>query len=604
MAIGVRIAGQDITTLENSVNISERVNERSSASLVAQSKLSDSVRIKKRDTVVLYDTVTTDVLFAGFVDKVKEKQIGQTGAVRNHSIICVDNHYLADKRIVAAAFENKTVTQILTTLLNGKAAEEGIHFTADSIDGGDTVNVFATTFNYQSLSKVFDKLAERAACDWWIDKDRKFWFKRTGAVSSGLTVDDSMVFNAGLAVEQDAHQYRNKQYIRGGRGTTDIRTETYNGDGKRTTFTVGFPLAKKPALTVNSIAVDEALVGVKGVDADNGYFHWFWAKNSTEVIAAYSRPKLQATDVLQIDYQGYYSIVVVSQESNQIGQLGTQEGTSGIVESMDTEVNLDNKDEIYEVANSKIRRYAQENGKVTAVVMDSRFHAGQLVNVSLTAEDIVDTDYLVESVDVFEQYPQVCYKLVLVKGYIHSTWAQLFSRLNTDTTDAKEDNGLLEVVILPASKTKTWLNSENPNTMRDTVVGAGVRVGTVKAFPMFNNENRNTVMHVYDAQGQQITAVNVAKRTYTENTIVSLFIVPTSQGQGDWAEIGFNSGAGGQVQTVTFPEVRSKTIYDEVQMELTDIKGWEELAAWLWSDLAAQTWAEIQTYTWGDFFGM
>jgi hypothetical protein len=574
LAVKIIVNGTERTMKENTLNIKHKVNERSIASFVLVSDTMDNVRITKRQQVRISEDNGSATIFAGFVDTVVEKNVG-TGNKRYHQITCVDNHYLVDKRIFAGAYENTTIKDIVIDVVTQKLLEEGITYTDESIDGGWGVVVKVQTFNYKRCDQVFDKLAERSGCDWWIDKDKVLYFKKLGSQAVGKSVTEDIIQEGSLKTKNNAHLYRNRQFIKGGRSLTDERTENFKGDGEKQTFTVGFPIAKKPTISLNSVEIDGALIGIKGLDDDDGSKDWFWTSNSNELTQAMNGTKLTASDTIAVTYKGYFSTIIISQDTKEITVLKGEEGSSGIVEYVDNEPNLDDKSEIFEVANSKLNKYKATSNKITFNTTDSGFTVGEIVNVNIPSEGIVnDNDYLVESITVKENYPVTWYNISLVKGFIHKSWAKAFTSFNNDQVDELIDMDAVEMVILPAFYEKTWVQSDQLNLMRETYTNETLIVGSIDAYPMILFEERNTKIEIYDVNDLLLDSVVATQTIFGTGIQTTVFVVPTSMAVGEWKEIHVLGGANDDVLFQVISERRTKTNFDELQIQLTDIKGW------------------------------
>lgn len=79
--------------------------------------------------------------------------------------------------------------------------------------------------------------------------------------------------------------------------------ETRQGDGKRRDFTMGFPLAQAPVITVNG---QEQTVGVKGVDASK---QWYYAVDDVVIAQDHDAAPLNAADTLVVAYTGLFPLI-------------------------------------------------------------------------------------------------------------------------------------------------------------------------------------------------------------------------------------------------------------------------------------------------------
>src|SRR5258708_10692802 len=74
--------------------------------------------------VQIYDQISV-LAFSGYIKQPQERKPGfQTSLI--HTITCTDQHRLADKRVVAAAYPNKTSRFMVLDIYNNILASEGV----------------------------------------------------------------------------------------------------------------------------------------------------------------------------------------------------------------------------------------------------------------------------------------------------------------------------------------------------------------------------------------------------------------------------------------------------------------------------------------------
>lgn len=121
MGFDITIDGVSVATkcLKDSLTIDDRIEARSVAYFTLVDETASDT-YNKGQAVAIYDD-ETELCFGGFIDTSAEEYISsKTG--KFYKIQCVDNHYLADKRIAAEAYESHIdVTGIATTEAFGTA---------------------------------------------------------------------------------------------------------------------------------------------------------------------------------------------------------------------------------------------------------------------------------------------------------------------------------------------------------------------------------------------------------------------------------------------------------------------------------------------------
>jgi hypothetical protein len=357
-----------------------------------------------------------------------------------HNISCTDWIYLADKKIVAKAY-NVIYVYPDSSLQPGEDTFPGIPFSAGSVvrdlianyltDDGvtpgviqDGPNISAVVYNYIPVTQCLESLAELAGFEFNIDVDKKLNFFARDTNYNAIVIDEqSDIIN--VQVEESAEDYRNKQYVRGGKGVTDIQYEYKKGDGTQKTFTIPLPLAKEPRIYVNAV---RQKVGIKELETGK---QWYWNKGENFITQDESGTPLTSADMITIEYEGLYDLVVISYDNEEIDRMKNIEGGSGIHENIYDVSDITGADAAFETANAKLRRYAKVGNKITFTTKLDGLNIGQLIHVKFDSYGI-DSDYLIESVKISElgtHDSRALYDVSLVDGKASGGWAEFFKKL-------------------------------------------------------------------------------------------------------------------------------------------------------------------------------
>jgi len=165
------IAGIDKTNIIDlkTLRIEDTINERSIATF-SLNDLSNTVNIQRGQTVEMIHN--GEKVFGGTIDRiVKQKPSGGT-IERAYKVECVDYHQIADRRIVAEAYDNKTAEYIVNDIITKYLSSEGI--TAVNVQEDPTI--VRAVFNYIKASRALDELSELVGYSWWIDADKGLHF--------------------------------------------------------------------------------------------------------------------------------------------------------------------------------------------------------------------------------------------------------------------------------------------------------------------------------------------------------------------------------------------------------------------------------------------
>jgi hypothetical protein len=438
----VVIDGNAVTTLAGTLQIQNTIGKRSQASFTVHSDT--NTHFLQYQQVQIYDASGT-LVFNGYITQPKEQKPGFQSSLI-HTITCVDQHYLADKRRVVASYINKTCGYIVHDLINNILSQEGV--TVGEIDDGLTPSLTlypglslypggsiglipSATFVYCKVSEALDALAKQASASgipyyWQIDQNKKLWFVPYTAVVNSTLVDGTQIeqVQSPCTVQRANPTYRNGQYVIGGYQQTVTQTETRNGDGNTQSWTMGYQLAAAPTITVNGVS---KTVGLKGA---SGY-NYYWAQGDPVVTQDSSGTKLTSSDTLQVVYVGQYPSIVYAQNDGQIAYQASIDGTSGIIEDVEQDDTLTSLSNGLSEAGQLLTRYAQQGVQLQFTTMQTGFSQGQLVTVNLPMHGLYSAQMLIESVQASDQIDgiNIWYTVTAVQGPYDTSWVDFFSAL-------------------------------------------------------------------------------------------------------------------------------------------------------------------------------
>jgi len=424
-----------------------RIEERS----VAQFTIVDtagSASYQKGQPVTIYDATDTRI-FGGVIDTVETIPMSPAGGLF-HFIRCADWHYLADKRLVAESYEDKTCGFIVDDIFDDYLDEEGV--TIGNIELGATL--IEAVFNYVYASDAYDALAEKAGKIWFIDENKALYFqdRDTTAAPWDATTDEMIKGTAKLLGGNSL--YRNRQYIRGGRATTLLQTEKFVADGEQNAFTVSFPIAKVPTF-VEVNAVDKTPLGIKGLDAP-GDFASYWSKGD---------PTIYLTDVptagwiVEIRYYGMFDVLVLVEDDDAIdAQLAIEGAGTGYVDSIADEPKLTDKDASIDSGKAKLAKYGVTGKRFTYQTVDTGLKPGQLQTIDYPTLGINSESFLIEAVTIRGLGSLITYDIVAISGPEVGSWQQYFKALASQKQEVIDrlNVGSEQVLIILVARDETW----------------------------------------------------------------------------------------------------------------------------------------------------
>lgn len=451
-AILVTVSGQRVETLVGNFTIEDRIQERSIARFAVRDD--EGAKVFQRGQPVQVKNKDNEKLFTGFIDSASEVVI-PGGTAKIHSISCTDNHYLADKRVVAKVYFNRTAGYIVNDLITTYLAEEGIM--AGTIEDGPTFT--NTVFSYISVSQAIGSLAEKSGNFWWyIDLDRKLHFRPFAALPAPWMASASDMKEGSISLDHGNPKYRNRQIVTGIKEITDPQVEYHKGDGHAQSFTVGYPIHSVPTVKVNGVT---KTIGIKGLDTGKD---WYWSKGDLVITQDTMGTVLTDTDTLEIDYIGEFDAVIISTDYGAVEKQKAVEGVgTGYVEDVVDEPGTQDKDAAFLTASMLLAKYATDGRHLKFATRRSGLAPGQLLIVNLPDYGLNNVEMLIESVITDEQEGVVYYHIVAAEGPEQGSWTRFFATMAQMIQAGPTDVSTATILIIPVNIAETWDWTETTN---------------------------------------------------------------------------------------------------------------------------------------------
>ena len=410
----ITIDGNAVLPEKGSIVVEQRIEERS----VADFNVVDTagtLSFTKGEAVVILDP-DGNRIFGGVVNDPQVGRLSPEGQLL-HPIGCADNHYFADKRLVAESYLDKTCGFIVDDIFDNYLDEEGI--TIGNIDLGATV--VEAVFNYVRVSDCFDAMAEKAGFTWFIDENKALYFQARDTTAAPWTLTSADVIKGSGLLSGANDLYRNRQFIRGGKATTAQQTETFTGDAVRVAFTVGYSIVSVPTVTVDAVG---QTVGIKGIDTAKDCY---WSKSDATIVFDTAPPN---ADAVVIVYYGEYDILALIEDEDKIAEQQTTEGVgTGFVEDMADEPTLTDSDAILDSGQAKLARFGVAGRTYDFQTVRYGLEPGQLLTVNIPTVGLNSEELLIESVIITIEADKAYYNVVAVGGPVTGSWANFFKAL-------------------------------------------------------------------------------------------------------------------------------------------------------------------------------
>jgi len=453
----VQTGGVTLFVLAGTLSIDNTIGKRSQASFTAYTN--PPLHFVQYQQVQIYDASGT-LVFSGYITTPQEQKPGFQNSLI-HTITCCDQHWLADKRVMAAAFTNKTCGEMVQWIVTNILAQEGVTIGQiyDGIPpattlypqttlypGGNVGLVPQANFVYCSVSQALDALVSQASAAgipyyWQIDENKALWFVPYTAIVNTAVVDGTqieLVQNPPTLTRANP-TYRNTQYIGGGVQQTATQTEIRTGDGTTQSWAMGYEMSADPTASPPVISIDLGngsggylgytvqSVGLKGTSGQAFY----WAAGDAIIAQDSSGTKLRGApynDLLKVVYTGQYETMILAQNAAQVAYQAQVDGTSGIVEEVETDATITSIANGLSEAGQLLTRYGVQGALLQFTTLQSGFAQGQLITVNLPMYGLSNAQMLIEEVSASDQTDSfnIWFTVKAVQGPYDVSWIDFF----------------------------------------------------------------------------------------------------------------------------------------------------------------------------------
>ena len=415
----LKINGVDKTAylMEDSLVIDSQINSITSASFMLREKVTASTGLVASGNEIIVNMDGTRI-FGGPAKVVTEEQ-PYNASVFFYTVEAYCFGSYLSHHIVSAVYEDQLAGDIIKDIVDDELLSEGFTYTA--VEDGPIIT--KAVFNYVSVQQAFEEISEITGYDFYVDchKNVHFFTRETNAAPFSLT--DAAKNCKTLTITDTHENYRNAQYLRAGQDTTDPQTETFIGDSNKITYTLSYPVALVPSISVNG---DSKTVGILGIETGKDFY---WNKNDRTITQDSAAAVLNSSHVLSVTYSGLFPIVVIAEDTEEISARAAAENGHGRYESIAEDSNIDNLQLAVEKANGLLRRYGKINKIINFTTDQTGLEAGQLLPINLTAHSL-DDSYLIESVSINDESGVgLRYSVTALSGETFGGWADFFKKL-------------------------------------------------------------------------------------------------------------------------------------------------------------------------------
>jgi len=517
--VSITVGGTARDYIAGSLIIENRVSGRSNASFSIYDSNGSIGQILRGTVISIIDESDSSKLFTGYVATAIAKNLTSTGSGSAVVIVvkCMDQHYLAEKRVVAASYRAnvhsaKDVAQDLLGTGSHTVASGNSHsqapLGAEGVSEGtleDGAILSETTANYVTVSSLLDRIARRGSQFWYIDYDKKLHLRQKAHIKDApfdidlTNLGTTKILRKSISVKSGNDKYRNKQILRGGTQVTANQTEEgIRAQGNRKTVTLGFPISAgiTPQVFVDDTftnggatppdgsfylaknGTDNANVGVKGKDTSGKFFYYQVGDPIIEFETA-----LTENSLVKVIYRGNFDLIATSTDQAEVTAQATLEGgTSGIVENIVEANYIGTTTEATEEAAGYLSEFGEQGIVVEMVMYTKGLNPGHVLELNLPEYGITNTEALVESVetriDTGSQYA-IQYRVKCIASPLDGDWTDFFTAIVDRQTAINEG---FDVDTIDQVEIVTILQQENISIEIDEVVAQAVQACPIVGF--------------------------------------------------------------------------------------------------------------------------
>lgn len=297
-----------------------------------------------------------------------------------YKITCGNANSILSNRIINVAYQNYTVTEIVQDIFTNYVAEEGIALgQISTVD----VSLEAYTAKDYNLQTALNELADLVGAVWKIDNDKKFYFLAEADFPTfPNTISEDFLLGSEMQHTTKDYKTRTVQYVSGAKDytTTQVENYTYTADLKN--FVLTFPIASRPSIYVNDVAVPSTQIGINGIDDDNPNIVFSFSYNS-QVISYKSTTFLAVGDDVRFEYIGLFDIRVSAYNATKIAEIAELTGTSGLRENVYIATDVASTADALQLAQSLLQQFESATNELTFWLLSSQLYA-----LGMTIDDV------------------------------------------------------------------------------------------------------------------------------------------------------------------------------------------------------------------------
>ena len=199
--------------------------------------------------------------------------------------------------------------------------------TINNIQGGDYV-IDYVGWNYEPLDRVLKDFSELIGYYWYVDYNKDLHFYPIGTETAPFEVTETNGNKTyrSMSFMSNSSQIKNSVFIQGGEFIgSALFEEKFEGDGERTTFTIGNKYSDLSVYVDRGSGFVQESVGIDFLNDDDGTHKWFANFNEKYIKQSALETVLSDTDVVKMTYYPYLPLITRVSDLVSVEEYGLNE---------------------------------------------------------------------------------------------------------------------------------------------------------------------------------------------------------------------------------------------------------------------------------------
>lgn len=401
MSLAITVGGEDRKPqyINESINIVEQLEDRANELSIQFVKRPGDPDIKENEEIKITDGER--ILFAGYITRIDPEEVGAGQLIKMY-VEAADYTYLLQNKIIHRSFQEDTLKTIVEEIISDTELDFNYDITTLNVSEGPTID--AISFNFTTVQKAFEKLAERTGHIWWMDYERDIHFVAKDEATAPEEITEDSGNHISVIIARDATQIKNQLIVEGGRRVIEAPvTETFMGDGEKREWVLPEKPKEMVSIKINDVEKGFYVEYLQDQE-DNDFSYNYQEKNIKIQNDELTTPG--TADKIEVTYYHEVPLQVQIKHTDSIAALRKIDGGDGIHEDIIQDDTINSREEAMDRGEEEFEEFANPliNGTIetrSGLLQEGTvFEVGQQITVHLPTWGIESpTQYLIREVE-------------------------------------------------------------------------------------------------------------------------------------------------------------------------------------------------------------